>query len=95
MGAGTSVAEPLTTVGTAEFVDLEELWVVELPCEFEHVKSTCSIEVTHRIIDCETDVNICENAARFQDAAMEVRGQNPCSKCNHPISECWRIIKIS
>jgi hypothetical protein len=78
---------------TLELIDLENLLDDDLPCEFQHVKTPCSEEVTHRIHACNVTANICFNAAKVQFERM-AKAKLECDQCGRLVTECWRIVSI-
>lgn len=83
------------TAGTVEVTELESWLEGECGCEVEHVKSVCSIEVTHlSIAKCEPGVHyrVCLNA--FKLAEGWAKTGVTCHNCDAKIADCWSHIPI-
>lgn len=88
------VQEMLDTVAgqDTELVFLEELLNDDCECESPHKTTTCSLEVTHVILTCGGEWQVCVNSARN----MIERNSHGrlCAGCREFTVDCWTIRPI-
>lgn len=72
---------------------LEESLKDETGCEFNHSKTMCSGEVTHRIIACTHSVMVCTSAATVKKLQVALHPID-CARCNQPAINCWKILPV-
>ena len=83
-------------VGLSEVRELEELFSDEVRCESRgHIHGNrdsvpCSVEVTHRSVECRVSRLLCFNAARRAVELMDYP-LTTCRACGRRASECWSI----
>lgn len=71
---------------------LEDLLNDDCKCESHHKRTKCSEEVTHRIVTCAGDWQVCVNSAR--DMIYRNRKGNWCAGCKRFTEDCWEIRPI-
>ena len=77
-----------------EVVVLDETLLDDEPgCEYKHGPThPCSTEVTHRVIACKQEGNVCATAAEITRWRME--NGSTCSGCHQPACDCWYLRPI-
>jgi hypothetical protein len=62
-------------------------------CEFRHGATLpCTDDVTHRVIACRQQGNVCAAAAELTRYRME--NGATCSGCHQPAGDCWYLRPI-
>lgn len=88
----------MDTLVPVEDTTLESWLDEELPCQFDHraKATTCTVHVTHRVITCVREGNVCDAAAQYASATLrECEAKNmKCAACKRLCVECWAVIPI-
>lgn len=71
----------------------EELFHEDAKCEFTHVKTVCSVEVTHILTGCQPAIRGCDTAAKATLEYKE-RPTSVCDACGRPAADCWAVRPI-
>ena len=75
-----------------EVVELESWLDDELKCQVNHLRSDCSVEVTHRLRWCDGSSLMCRRAAERNEEC--IRGGGRCAGCLGMCADCWDIRAI-
>jgi hypothetical protein len=75
---------------TVETID-ETTLKGEPACEFKHVGSICSVEVTHAMSNCRGHRPVCDVAAQKSHFRLKGFESSDRCACGSPILDCWRI----
>jgi hypothetical protein len=79
------------TLEALQVIELEKAWEGHVPCEHDHTKSKCSVEVVALVLTCNPPMRACAVSAKIhEDARLDLEAR--CSDCQELVADCWRVI---